>query len=171
LPTPLAPIDNLLPTSLARCWLIAGGKLDHPNNHRLISTTTAARSLAQAMLSAAEAGDDAGIALLSEIAYNQLGSQRAGGMLMALPTQCHPQAVPTVLWTLHQDNWLSVARDVIHKAVCQLSHCGYMLGKDISFSSTEAGEPVLHMTTETHQQITEESPGSLRLIESFLQVQ
>jgi hypothetical protein len=151
--------------------LIASGTLGRPNNHRLISTTTAARSLAQAMLTAAEAGDHDGIALLSEIAYNQLGSQRAGGMLQNLPTQCHPQAVPIVLWTLHQDNWINVARDVIHKAVCQLSHCGYVLGSDISFSSTEAGEPILHMTAETHQQITEESPGSLRLIESFLQVQ
>jgi hypothetical protein len=123
------------------------------------------------MLTAAEAGDDDGVALIAELAYTQLGSQRAGGMLMALPTQCRAERVPAVLRTVYRNDWISVARDVLLKAICQLSQCGYVLGADISFSSDDAGEPVLHMTAATHQSITEESPGSLRLIESFLQVQ
>jgi len=123
------------------------------------------------MLSAAEAGDDAGVALLSEIAYGRLGSQRAGEMLMALPTQCRAERVPAVLRTVYRNDWINIARDVLVKATCQLSQCGYVLGKDISFSSDDAGEPTLHMTAAAHQSITEESPGSLRLIQSFLQVQ
>jgi hypothetical protein len=138
----------------------------------MTETATASDYIAIALLTAAESGDDDGLALLCQISVNNFGTKWTGQVLHELPTICNPPAVPTVLQTLHQHNWVAVAREIVHQTAYQIIKYGIASpGVGISLSSDNDGVPILHMTKETYLDITQEKGCSVQLVSAFLRVE
>lgn len=123
------------------------------------------------MLATAEAGDPEGLALLSELSAVRCGQRWAGQVLADLPANCRPECVPPVLHALHGGGWITIARNIVIEAACQLSSFGVVVGEEISFSSDSAGVPTLHMAANLHAELKRTAPHSLQLVSAFLRVE
>jgi hypothetical protein len=133
---------------------------------------TASDYIAIALLTAAESGDDDGLALLCQISVNNFGTKWTGRVLQELPLICNPPAVPIVLQTLHQHGWVSVAREIVLQAISELTKSGVATpGKDISFSSDFDGVPTLHMALPAYREATQIKGHSMQLLTAFLRVE
>ena len=138
----------------------------------MTETATASDYIAIALLTAAESGDDDGLALFSQISVNNFGTKWTGQVLHELPTICNPPAVPIVLQTLHQQNWVAVAREIVHQAAYQIIKYGIAFpGVGISLSSDDDGVPTLHLSEETYREITQGQGASTQLVSAFLRVE
>jgi hypothetical protein len=127
-----------------------------------------AESIQTRLVEAVMDRDAEAFGLLLHLAVAQVGTQQAMALTSALPRLVPSCDVPACLQLLHGPEWLAVAREVVFTAGYQLAQAGAQLGRDVSFASKLRGEPVLYMSAELYQAISETSPDSLHLVRSFL---